>query len=507
MEPWWEELTSAAQPPARYEHRAVEVNGTMVIFGGNSGSETRASNDVWQLNLQSGTLQTWEDLATSGPQPPARSGHSAVMVASNLLVFGGAQYVSGNWARFSDVWKLAINHNGGSHSWSQLSASSPRPAARAGHTAVSLSDNTMVIFGGYDGSSYVSDVWRFQVDDGSAGFWESLATNAGPQARSGHSAVKLLDSSMLIFGGGGSGSVLSDLWSLSLSQSGLHIWQELTASGPWPSPRRDHAVTIMGDGSMLLFGGYNHFNAAGARYLDDAWRLSVSGGSPFWTELLISSVGPGPRGYAWAVSAGDGTMVLFGGWDSSNRFSDTWRLHGSLPSTSTATITLTTATTTMCCAQAEFWNGTGCEACIPGHNSLVCSSFCAPTLALVVSTMGAPSLEVTMDGFGRVSLFLTMSSLPENIYEATVRFAIDVAENSSLLSWTPGACDGEWERNSNHFRLLTTYSDLDGPCKLDETMNESTLVRSGVLGAFMLALSSGGGGGSGCCTVEHPPTT
>ncbi|CAE6951900.1 unnamed protein product [Symbiodinium natans] len=140
----------------------------------------------------------------------------------------------------------------------------------------------------------------------------------------------------------------------------------------------------MGDGSMILFGGYGY----NVGRLDDVWRLSVSGGSPSWTMRCSQAAG-----------------VLERHWLRSLR------------------------------------------------------------------------LEVTMDGFGRISLSLTMSPLPENIYEAC---RVGAEQQPSVL---------------------------DGPCKLYETMNESTLMPSGVLGTFMVALSSGGGGGEGEVVVAQLSAT
>ena len=45
---------------------------------------------------------------------------------------------------------------------------------------------------------------------------------------------------------------------------------------------------------------------------------------------------------------------------------------------------------------------------------------------------------------------------------------VDVAENSSILSWAPGSCNEQWERNSDLLQLVTNYTGRDvGPCRLD----------------------------------------
>lgn len=73
-------------PCARQGHTAVwDFSDSLIIFGGLS--ESAVLNDVYVLSLSSGF---WTKKQCMGHAPSMRYGHSAVMIACNLmLVFGG----------------------------------------------------------------------------------------------------------------------------------------------------------------------------------------------------------------------------------------------------------------------------------------------------------------------------------------------------------------------------------------------------------------------------------
>ena len=73
-------------PCARQGHTAVwDFSDSLIIFGGLS--ESAVLNDVYILSLSSGF---WTKKQCMGHAPSMRYGHSAVMIACNLmLVFGG----------------------------------------------------------------------------------------------------------------------------------------------------------------------------------------------------------------------------------------------------------------------------------------------------------------------------------------------------------------------------------------------------------------------------------
>src|ERR1019366_1574692 len=81
--------------------------------------------------------------------------------------------------------------------WSQISATTS-PTLRAGASlAYDASSSQMVLFGGYNGSSYLQDTWTW-----SGTTWTALAPAAKPSAREESSfGYDTSTSQMILFGG------------------------------------------------------------------------------------------------------------------------------------------------------------------------------------------------------------------------------------------------------------------------------------------------------------------
>src|SRR2546428_2750684 len=108
-------------------------------------------NDVWTLALSG--KPTWSKLSPSGIKPAARSFHTATYdpMRDRMIVFGGG----GN-----DVWALSL----GSPLWSQLAPTGVLPAARTEHSAIydPLRDRLVVFSGGGDAGGFPAvfgDLW------------------------------------------------------------------------------------------------------------------------------------------------------------------------------------------------------------------------------------------------------------------------------------------------------------------------------------------------------------
>ena len=79
------------------------------------------------------------------------------------------------------------------------------------------------------------------------------------------------DDTTVLFGGYGGGAYLNDVYTLTVSGTSA-TWAPLSSGGATPSGRHAHTMTALGDGTMVLFGGYT----SGA-YLNDVYTLTVSG--------------------------------------------------------------------------------------------------------------------------------------------------------------------------------------------------------------------------------------
>ena len=97
---------------------------------------------------------------------------------------------------------------------------------------------------------------------------------------------------MVVFGGMSGATPKNDVWELALGTT--REWKLLKPTGTPPPARRGHVAIYdpVGD-RMIVQGG------SGLSYLNDAWALSLSGGTPAWTQLAPSgtlrSAGRVPR--------------------------------------------------------------------------------------------------------------------------------------------------------------------------------------------------------------------
>lgn len=161
----WSRLESQVATKARVAHTAVIHKHAMHVFGGRVGKCYFAS--IQELCLRS---NTWtEDAAAFGTRPAARYRHTAVTHDHSMFVFAGIgergqrfsdlhefNFSTRTWALVCDLRRLAL----------KTAAARMPPARRTRHAAV-VHGSTMLIFGGWRGSSheYMSDSYKFQLAD------------------------------------------------------------------------------------------------------------------------------------------------------------------------------------------------------------------------------------------------------------------------------------------------------------------------------------------------------
>ena len=142
-----------------------------------------------------GVVAAFESLPTADAPPP-RSGHTAVRLGSDVVVFGG--HVGGECTAATvalDVATLA---------WRTLETNGPRPRPRLGHAACAASETEMWVIGGGDGKhKLLSDVHRLSVGAAGHAAWSSPAcTGAKLTGRMGHSLAHVpWRRALLCFGG------------------------------------------------------------------------------------------------------------------------------------------------------------------------------------------------------------------------------------------------------------------------------------------------------------------
>jgi N-acetylneuraminic acid mutarotase len=196
-------------PSKRRAHTACLYKNGIYVFGGGDG--IRALNDIWRLDVGDTTKMSWKLISSADktPQgakdyrPKARGYHTANMVGSKLIIFGG----SDGGECFDDVWVYDVD----AHYWK--SVSTPVMYRRLSHTATVVGSYLFVI-GGHDGSEYSNDVLLLNLVTMT---WDKRKTYGKAPSGRGYHGTVLYDSRLIAIGGFDGSEVFRDVMMLELA--------------------------------------------------------------------------------------------------------------------------------------------------------------------------------------------------------------------------------------------------------------------------------------------------
>ncbi|PIA39206.1 hypothetical protein AQUCO_02700409v1 [Aquilegia coerulea] len=210
------------------------------------------------------------------------------------------------------------------HHWVQADSSDfsgTLPQPRSGHTAVNVGKSKVVIFGGLVDKRFLSDITVFDSDN-NLWFNPECTGNGpdglvGPTPRAFHVAVAI-DCNMFIFGGRCGGKRLGDFWML---DTDIWQWSELTSFGDLPSPRDFASASSIGNRKIVMYGGWD-----GKKWLTDVYILDTM--SLEWTELSVAGSLPPPRCGHTATMVEKRLLVFGGRGGGGPIMGDLWALKG-----------------------------------------------------------------------------------------------------------------------------------------------------------------------------------
>jgi PKD repeat protein len=154
--------------------------------------------------------------------------------------------------------------------------------------------------------------WLFGDENWSNNFWIVKNSSSGWVARYGHATVVLGDGSIVLTGGYDNVALLNDTWR---STDNGSTWTRMNASSGWEA-RDGHAMVALSDGSIVLFGG------GSGVFFNDTWR-SIDNGAT-WTRINTSS-GWSARQWFSGTTMMDDSIVMVGGYNAGGFLNDTWR--------------------------------------------------------------------------------------------------------------------------------------------------------------------------------------
>ncbi|CAA7397087.1 unnamed protein product [Spirodela intermedia] len=195
------------------------------------------------------------------------------------------------------------------------------PQPRSGHTAVNVGKSLLVVFGGLVERRFLNDVVVYDIEN-KLWFTPQCTGNGsdgqlGPCPRAFHVAISI-DCNMFVFGGRLGGKRLGDFWML---DTDIWQWSELTSYGDLPSPRDFAAASAIGNRKIVMYGGWD-----GKKWLSDVYILDTI--SLEWTELSISGSLPAPRCGHTATMVEKRLLVFGGRGGGGPIMGDLWALKG-----------------------------------------------------------------------------------------------------------------------------------------------------------------------------------
>ncbi len=344
----WTQIIPNASPDPRTSNGMWDdpTEGGVVIFGGDVGCNSCATNETWVYQSAASVplaisafgatpsgvaLGQSLSISTSGTggTPPYTFSYTGLPTGCvNLYtaalsctptgrgIFDTRVYLNDSAsASVSATIEIQV-YQPVFRNWTQICGfCGPSPRQDAG-MAFDPTGGYTLLFGGIVGSTRLGDTWEFK-----GGNWFQLHPTTSPSARQGGTMVwDPVDQELVLFGGvDNTPAVLNDTWVFSGGN-----WTQL-ATPHAPAPRYDAGMTWdAADGYVLLFGGCSLACSSGH---GDTWKFL--GGT--WTQLSPVNA-PSARGWAsLTYDAADHEVLLFGGCAPGYvSLGDTWTFKGGL---------------------------------------------------------------------------------------------------------------------------------------------------------------------------------
>ncbi|KAL7584542.1 protein GLUTELIN PRECURSOR ACCUMULATION 3 [Lactuca sativa] len=210
------------------------------------------------------------------------------------------------------------------HHWVRASPSDfggPLPTPRSGHTAVNIGKSKIIVFGGLVDKNFLDDISVYDIENKL--WFQPQCTGSGsdgqmgPSPRAFHIAIAI-DCHMFVFGGRLGTKRLGDFWVL---DTDIWQWSELTSFGDLPSPRDFAAASAIGNHKIVMYGGWD-----GKKWLSDVFVLDTM--SLEWRELAVTGTLPPPRCGHTATMVEKRLLVYGGRGGGGPIMGDLWALKG-----------------------------------------------------------------------------------------------------------------------------------------------------------------------------------
>jgi N-acetylneuraminic acid mutarotase len=268
----------------RYAHTATRLpNGKILVAGGWGDTGGLAGSVVYDP-----TAGTWS--ATSNQLTNPRSWHTATLLANGKVLVTGGQ------GQFT-MLKSGELYDPGTNSWSDGGTMND---ARGYHTATLLPNGKVLVAGGYDTNYHRLASAELYDPANTTAPWSSGGTMN--KSRVSHTATLLGNGRVLVVGGKDDDLFESaELYDPTAGSTGS--WSDTSA--PATDPRYAHTATLLGNGKVLVAGGYPYL------MMNSSWLYDPANSVTPWSNAgnLIKG-----RYLHTATLLGNGKVLLAGGY-------------------------------------------------------------------------------------------------------------------------------------------------------------------------------------------------
>ena len=309
----WTDLAPVGDlPSARSEHATAYDTANGVVVL--FGGWNSANETFNDTWTFDSTLDTWTDAAPAGTLPAARAQHQMVYdpINGKVIMFGGILQSDGD--QLNDTWA----YDTAGMTWTELNPTGTVPPNRSSFAMVyDDAEQKVILFGGWskDTSTHLNDIWIY---DYVANTWTAVtSTGEAPPARGGHSmAYDPVEDKVVLFGGTDSNTYFDDTWVFDFATS---TWTQVTAALEIPNARAGHRMAYdPSSANVVLFGGWD-----GTAYFNDTWTFNVA--TSTWTNLNLINAPSARDSSSLVYDAATNELILFGGFvGGTSEAQDTW---------------------------------------------------------------------------------------------------------------------------------------------------------------------------------------
>jgi hypothetical protein len=181
-----------------------------------------------------------------------------------------------------------------------------------------IDDDKVLIHGGIGDPGHLDDMWIFDLSDST---WTEIEpVGAKPSPRHYHKIVEISENKLLLYGGYDTATVKKDTWIYDLT---LNTWTELTPAVN-PLNRYMHTLVSIGDNKVMLYGGKKTYSST----MGETWVFDLT--DTTWTKDVNTINPPGLYQHMMSETCLDGKrcVVLFGGASNSGEINETWTFGG-----------------------------------------------------------------------------------------------------------------------------------------------------------------------------------